>query len=978
MRKKLLLSFCAIVLASLTLLAQNTTVTGKVTDAQTGAPLSGVTISLNAKGLGVTKADGTYSVAVPPSAKKLTLSYVGYDDQQITVGSASQNIKLVPGEKSLNEVVVTGYQALQKRQITGAIATVKGETFKNTPIGSFDQMLQGQASGALIQANSGQPGAAARVVIRGVGSVNGTTEPLYILDGVQISAGNFASINPNDFESISLLKDASTTAQYGSRGANGVVVITSKQGKSGKTKFEYNAQYGQSRFPENKLVVMNTNQKLDYEIARGNPYGFTTTDLDSLRKINTNWQDEITQTGITNSHQLSASGGNDKTSFFVSGAMFNQTGTVQKTGLKRYSGRMNLTHSANQNLKFGLNSFVGWSNYQNTTESNSGIASPLNAIRWGNPYERPFTPTGDYQQFLSGQPNPVQDMNETNRGTKEMKVIASAFIESKLPFILKGLSFRTQWGVDYEDWDQTTLFTRFSVAGQSQLGNNGVYAKTSRKLTRYTGTTSINYVKKIGEHDFSVGAYNEFVNRIFSSFGYNGYGLTGNFQNGAGITNNSLTYIPSVAENKTENALISFFGIGSYSFKNKYFLNTSVRRDGSSRFGANNRFATFFTVGAGWMISDEDFFKNINFVETLKLSTSYGTVGNQEGIGDFASRELFGRGTYNGVVGPGISQLPNQDLTWEEREKFNVGINATFLKGRISLGVDFYNDNTNQLFLNQQLSRTTGFTSLNTNIGRVQNRGWEFTLNTENIKAGDFRWTTNINFTVNRNKVLELTPTTPPIGITGGTSIQRIGYPLNSNFLVKYEGVNPANGNAIYRRPNGALTEFYDDVKDRQIFGTRDAPFYGGFTNKFTYKSVELSVFFSYLFGNLVYNNDRANVENPSYFYDNMWVEVAKEWRKPGDITTIPRANQTFRSSTTRFLEDGSFLRLRNLQLAYNVAPSVAKKLSISSARFFLMGENLWTGSKFLGFDPELSSGFLTGAQYPALRTFTLGLSVGF
>lgn len=978
MRKKLLLSFCAVVFASFTLIAQNITVTGKVTDALTGAPLSGVTISLNAKGLGVTKADGTYSVVVPPSAKKLTISYVGFNDQQITVGSTSQDIKLVPGEKSLNEVVVTGYQALQKRQVTGAIATVKGETFKNTPIGSFDQMLQGQASGALIQANSGQPGAAARVVIRGVGSVNGTTEPLYILDGVQISAGNFASINPNDFESISLLKDASTTAQYGSRGANGVIVITSKQGKSGKTKFEYNAQYGQSRFPENKLEVMNTNQKLDYEIARGNPYGFTSTDLDSLRKINTNWQDEITQTGITNSHQLSASGGNDKTSFFVSGAMFNQTGTVKKTGLKRYSGRMNLTHSANQNLKFGLNSYVGWSNYQNTTEANTGIASPLNAIRWGNPYERPFTPTGAYQIFLSGQPNPVQDMNETNRGTKEMKIIASAFLESKLPFVLDGLSFRTQWGVDYEDWDQTTLFTRFSVAGQGQLGGNGVYAKTSRKLTRYTGTTSLNYAKKIGDHDFSVGAYNEFVNRLFSSFGYNGYGLTGNFQNGAGITNNSLTYIPSVSESKTENALISFFGIGSYSFKNKYFLNTSLRRDGSSRFGANNRFATFFTVGAGWMISDEDFFKNVDFVETLKLSASYGTVGNQEGIGDFASRELFGRATYSGVVGPGITQLPNQDLTWEEREKFNVGINATFLKGRITLGVDFYNDNTNQLFLNQQLSRTTGFTSLNTNIGRVQNRGWEFTLNTENIKAGDFRWTTNINFTVNRNKVLELTPTTPPIGITGGTTIQRIGYPLNSNFLVKYEGVNPANGNAIYRRPDGALTELYDDVKDRQIFGTRDAPFFGGFTNKFTYKSVELSVFFSYVFGNLVYNNDRANVENPSYFYDNMWVEVAKEWRKPGDVTTIPRANQTFRTATTRFIEDGSFLRLRNLQLAYNVAPSAAKKLGIGSARFFLMGENLWTGSKFLGFDPELSNGVLSGAQYPALRTFTLGLSVGF
>lgn len=978
MRKKLLLSFYAILFASLTLLAQNTTVTGKVTDVQTGTPLSGVTISLNGKGLGVTKADGTYSVVVPSTAKKLTLSYVGFDDQQIAVGTTSQNIQLSAGDKSLNEVVVTGYQALQKRQVTGAISTVKAEAFKNTPIGSFDQMLQGQASGALIQANSGQPGAAARVIIRGVGSVNGTTEPLYVLDGIQISAQNFQSINPNDFESISLLKDASTTAQYGSRGANGVIVITSKQGKLGKTKFEYNAQYGQSRFPENKLAVMNTNEKLDYEIARGNPFGWTTTELDSLRKINTNWMDEITQTGITNNHQLSASGGNEKTTFYVSGALFNQTGTVQKTGLKRYSGRMNLSHNASPNVKFGVNSYVGWSNFENTTESNTGIASPLNAIRWANPYERPFTPTGAYQQFVSGQPNAVQDMNETNRGTKELKIIASTFLEAKLPFILKGLSFRTQWGVDYENWDQTTLFTRFSVAGQAQTGNNGLYAKTARTQTRYTGTTSLNYAKKIGDHDFSVGVFNEFVNTIFNRFNYTGFGLTGNFQNGAGITNGSPTYIPTVGENRTENALISFFGIGSYSFKNKYFLNASVRRDGSSRFGANNRFATFYTVGAGWMISDEDFFKNVRFIETLKLSTSYGTVGNQEGIADFGARELFVPRTYAGVAGPGINQLPNPEVTWEERQKFNIGLNATFLKGRITFNVDFYNDITNRLFLNNQLSRTTGFTSLNTNIGKVQNRGFEFTLITENIRTKDFRWTTNLNFTINRNKVLELTPTTPSIGFVSGATVQQIGAPLNSNFLVKYEGVNPANGNAIYRRPNGVLTELYDDVNDRQLFGTRDAPYFGGFTNKFTYKGIELNVFFSYSFGNLVYNNDRRNVEDPSYFGDNMWVEVAKEWRKPGDITSIPRASQIMRTNTTRFIEDGSFLRLRNIQLAYNLPNSVTKSLKITSARFFFMGENLWTGTKFLGFDPELSSGALTGAQYPALRTMTIGLSVGF
>lgn len=973
------MSFCAFLLAAVNIFAQNTTVTGKVTDGQNGAALSGVTFYLNGKAVGVSTADGTFSLTIAASAKRITASYIGYDDVEFAVAKGSITLKMNQGDKSLSEVVVTGYQQLQKRQVTGSIATVSGNTIKNAPIASFDQLLQGQAAGTLIQANSGQPGAAANVIIRGIGSVSGGTQPLYIVDGIQISAQNFSSINPNDFESISVLKDASTTAQYGSRGANGVIVITTKQGKNGKTKFEYNAQYGQSRFPENKLVVMNTNQKLDYEIQRGNPYAWTNAELDSLRKVNTNWQDEITQTGITNNHQLSASGGNEKTTFFISGALFNQSGTVKRTGLKRYSGRINLDHNVNESLKIGTRTYIGWSNFENTTEANTGIASPLNAIRWGNPYERPFNPTtGAYQQFVSGQPNPVQDINETNRGTKELKIIASAYLESKLSFILPGLSFRTQWGVDYENWDQTTLFTRFSVAGQAQTGNQGLFGKNSRTLTRFTGTSSLNYAKVIGEHNFSVGIYNEYVNRTLSNFGFNGFGLTGNLQNGAGVTNGSATYIPNVNENRTENSLISFFGIGSYSFKNKYFLNTSVRRDGSSRFGANNRFATFYTVGAGWVISDENFFNNVKFIDNLKLTTSYGAVGNQEGIGDFNARELFANRTYLGINGPGINNLPNPDLTWEERRKFNVGLNVTFLKSRVTLGVDFYNDVTNRLFLANQLSRTTGFASLNTNIGKVQNRGWEFTLLTENVRTKNFRWTTNINFTINRNKVLELTPTTPANGIVGGLTITRVGLPLNSNYLVEYAGVNPANGNALYRQPNGTITETFNDVADRQVFGVRDAPYFGGFTNKFTYRNIELNVFFTYMFGNKVFNNDRANVENPSYFGDNMWVEVAKEWQKPGDITNIPRPTQVMRTTTTRFLEDGSFLRLRNVQLSYNLPAATAKKIGLSSLRLFVMGENLWTGFKFLGFDPEFTGGQLTGAQYPALRTVTGGLTVGF
>lgn len=978
MRKKIYLSLFALVFFAISSIAQTVTVSGKILDSKSQAVLSATILEKGTKNGVSSGADGTFTIKVNSGAT-LIVSSIGFETQQVKA-SSNVTISLIGNDAALDEVVVTGYQTLQKRAVTGSIATVKAEQIKNAPIGSFDQILQGQAAGTLIQANSGQPGAAANVIIRGIGSISGGTEPLYLLDGVQISAQNFSSINPNDFETISILKDASTTAQYGSRGANGVIVITTKKGKAGQTKFEYNAQYGQSKFPTNKLVLMNTNQKLDYEIANGNPYGWANTELDSLRKINTNWQDEITQTGITNNQQVNASGGNEKTTFFTSLGFFNQSGTIIKTGLRRYNARLNIENKVSNNLKLGINVAGGWSKFENTTEANTGIASPLNAIRWGNPYERPYSPkTGTYQQFVSGQPNALLDINETNRGTNELKITTNAYLEAQLPFVLKGLSFRTSWGIDYENWDQTSLFTKFSTVGQAVLGNQGSYVKQSRLLTRYTGTTSLNYSKSFGKHSLSVGVFNEFINRLFNTFGYTGYGLTGNLQNGAGVTNGSLTYLPSINETKSENAIISYFGIANYSFKNKYFLNGSLRRDGSSKFGANNRFATFYSVGAGWMVSDEAFFQNVRFINSLKLSTSYGTVGNQEGIGDFASRELFVPRGYNGINGPGLSQLPNQDLTWEERAKFNIGINASMFKGKIIVNVDYYNDKTNRLFFPNQLSRTTGVATQTTNIGVVQNQGFEFTLVTENVKSKNFSWNTTINFTVNRNKVLALAPTTLPTGVVGGIGLTKIGSPLFTNYLVKYSGVNPANGNSIYTKPDGTSTEVYSDATDRQEFGTRVAPYFGGVTNKFNYRGIELSALLTYSFGNFVYNNDRANVEDPSYFYDNLSADVSREWRKPGDVTDIPRASQLMRRNTTRFLEDGSFVRLRNVQVAYNLPTVVAKKLKLNSLRFFVMGENLWVSSKFKAWDPELGTGgVLTGAQYPALTTITGGLTIGF
>ena len=972
--RKVLLLFCSMLILVIGVFAQTKTISGKITDPN-GAGLAGVAISANGKPVGVTGSDGGFSVKVPTSTKSITLSSIGYADMDVTLGAGPVNVAMAVGEsKSLQEVVVTGYQTLAKKQVTGPVATVKGDAIKNVPIGSFDQVLQGQVPGILIQANSGQPGAAANVLIRGVGSSSGSTAPLYIVDGVQISAANFSSINPADFETVNILKDASTTAQYGSRGANGVIVITTKKGKSGKTRFDYNGQYGQSRFPVNRLEVMQTGEKLDYEMANGNPFGWSTANLDSLRRINTNWQDAITQIGITNSHQLSASGGNDKTVFFASASIFNQTGTVRKTLLNRYSGRINVEHT-NGNFKMGINTYVGWSDFRNTPEANTGINSPLNAIRWGNPYETPYNPDGSGKPlFFSGQPNPINELNERDFSSKETKIITNINMEYKIPAV-KGLSIRTNWGVDYENWNNTTLVTRFSYTGTLQPGAAGLFTKASRYNARFTGTTSINYTKTFGDHTINGGIFNEYVRTNNTTYGFTGYGLSGNFQNGAGI-NAAIT--PSVNENVTFNSLMSYFAVASYSYKNRYFVNATVRRDGSSRFGANKRWANFATIGASWILSDEAFFKNVKGISNLKLRTSYGSVGNQEGIGNFASRELFGTRLYSNTIGPAITQLPNPDLSWEQRNKFNAGIDLGFVNNRINFNVDFYSEVTTNLLLGNQLSRTTGSTALTTNVGKMRNRGWEFTLITDNIRSRNFTWTTNINFTVNRNEVLELTPTTPlATGIPGTITITKVGYPINSNFLVKYVGVNSANGNSMYRRPDGTVTEVFSD-NDRQIFGVRDAPFFGGFTNTFKYRTVDFSIFFTYMFGNMVYNNDRTNVEDPSYLFDNMGRAVSREWRKPGDLTDIPRATQVMQRRTTRFLEDGSFIRLRNLQLGYTLPQAVAKKVKISSARFYVMGENLWTGFKFLGFDPEMTGGGLTGAQYPALRTMTVGLQIGF
>ncbi len=990
MRKLLLSGILSLFLLNV-LFAQERTVSGTVTSGEDKAALVGVNVVVKGTNTGViTDVEGKYKLSVPANATTLVFSFVGFVSQEIAIGNRTTiDVSLEPDTKTLQEVIVTGYGQQDKKALAGSAAIVKAEVIRAVPLGSFDQMLQGQAPGLLVQANSGQPGAPAAVRIRGIGSINGTNEPLYIVDGVQISAQNFATLNPADFESVNVLKDAAATSIYGSRGSNGVIVITTRRGKAGSAKIEYSGQYGMSFFPPNRLELMNTNEKIDYELRQGGTplEDLTPAQIAQLRTIQTDWQKELFEVGRTHQHQINASGGNDKTVFYVSANLFQQTGTVKFTGLDRYTGRMNLEHNTD-NLRFGLNATAGYSIYKNTTEANSGIASPLNAIRWANPYETPFTPTGAYSQFRSGQPNPVQEMLETSRGTNEFKGVGNIFIEYSLPF-LKEVSLRTTWGVDYENQETRIFFSRRSVVGQSAANRrNGSLNRNFFRNTRWTGTTSVNYTKTFGDHNLNVGLFQEVVRNRFATFGYTGFGLTGNLENEAGITQGSPTnnFIPVVRGNASESALVSYFLSANYGFKDRYFISASVRRDGSSRFGADKRWGNFWSLGGSWVISDESFLANVDkkTLSLLKLKASYGTVGSQAGftsafgsfgIGDFASRELFSAAAvYDGAAGLTLVQLANPDLGWEQKNMFNAGIEFAMFNDRLSGGVEFYNNETTNLFLPVQLSRTTGFTSQNRNAGKMRNRGIEISLNTVNIKAGDFKWSTNLNFTLNRNKITDLAGEEK---IISGNIINKVGHPVNSNFLVEYVGVNPQNGNSLYRNLNGEVTENYSP-DNRQIFGVRDAPYFGGITNTFTFKGFELNFLWNYVLGNKVYNNDRTNVEDPTYFIDNVSRVLLREWQKPGDITDIPRPTQEMQRGTTRFLEKGDFWRLRNIILAYNFPSQLLSKAKISGLRLFVQGQNVFTITDFQGFDPEITGGILTGAQYPALRTVTFGVNLSF
>lgn len=984
--------------ASLT--AQNKTLSGKVTDVKDGSPLPSVTVRIkDGNAIGVTNADGTFKVVVPAKIKALIFSSLDYSEIESPATAGEMIVKMEKGNKVLSEVIVSGYVTRSKRSNTGSASVISADDVRSQPNASFDQLLQGQAPGLNVKTGSGQPGRSADVVIRGKGSINGSTNPLYILDGIEIKGEDFSSMNQNDFETITVLKDAASTAIYGSRGSNGVIVNTSKKGKAGRLKINYDGQVGASKLPENQLRVMSTQEKLDFETKMaGNPWGWTDAQVADFRKINTNWYDYVFRKGNTQSHQLSLSGGNEKTTFYSSLGYYNEEGITIATGIKKYNARLNIAHTEN-NVKLGVNLATGWSDYAGTSEGNQGIGSPLNTVIWALPYETPYTATGAYANSVQFPfwINPVEDLKENKVSNSELKGTGNMYLEWKLPWIKK-LTYKINSGIDYSQFE---TFNIIKNGTQSALQNdalgepfrrNGEVTRGLDRRTKYTVTNSLNYrtfLDKASNHSLSTTAFAEFVSNKGRSFNYTGYGLLLPFDNEAGLVAGTVSngFIPVVGGGYPENsALMSYFGSADYAYKNRYYLSVTGRTDGSSKLSPQNRWTKYGSVGAGWIVSDESFF-NVNAINYLKLKASYGSVGNQNGIGDYPYRQSYGRGTYAGTGTLQINRLGNGNLTWEKRSTANLGVDIELLKNRLRTSVEVYSSLTKGLYFSPFVPSTSGGGgNILSNNGSMQNRGIEITFGVKIIDTKDFKFNIDLNYAYNKNTIKSL-PDGQDFQTYKSYQALQVGKPFNSFFLVPYVGVNPANGNSQYLKADGkTITETYD-ANDLKVLGTSDAPHNGGVTASLYFKGIELSAFGVISAGNYIYNGARTNIENSAYVTSGFSRNALNAWTTAGQITNFPRLTETTQLQTSRFLEKGDFFRLRNVQLAYSIPKVVLDKLKIQGLRVFVQGQNLYTKFTFQGWDPEISTvssvdtnsnADVTGAQYPALKRVTFGLNVTF
>lgn len=957
-------------------LAQTYKVKGNVVSKSDNEPLIGVSILQKGTTNGVvTDIDGNYELQIQGGETTLVFSYIGLQTQELKVNARTGvlNVAMEDDSHLMDDVVVVAYGVRKKGTIAGSVSTVKNDKLENVPAPSFDQALQGQTTGLSVISNSGEPSKAATFQIRGTNSINSGTAPLFILDGVPISSSDFNTISPSDIESISVLKDASSTSIYGARAANGVVVITTKRGLSmDKAKVTFRAQYGFSQLAQNNWNMMNTAERIQYEKEIGIDTG---KDYDVLSRTDVNWLDMVfNDRAPLQNYEVSVNRATDRLNYFVSGGFYDQDGIAQSSTFRRYNMRANAEVKASDWLKVGTNSMVAYEEVEQADDGSYALYTPISACRFMLPYWNPYNEDGSLASENDGTwtgtgSNPIEWMANNPVTNKKYKVLSTVFAEITP---IKNLTIRAQFGADYSH------STAFMQSFPSYIINNemGTAGRNSSDMLNLTETTTVNYRWELNsDHSFNFLLGQEGVDYRSEGFQVITSGQSNDF-----LTNiSSGTRASSWADSTTSYSYLSFFGRGEYNYKDLYYADFSVRADASSRFGTGNRWAGFWSLGFMWNLKSEPFLKDIEWLSSAQIALSTGTSGNSS-IPDYDHLALVsGKANYEDQAGIYPSQSGNEDLSWEKLWSSNVALRLGFID-RINLDIEFYNKKTtNMLMLVPDSYALTGEGEHWDNIGAMLNRGVEFNVSADVIRTKDFVWSVNANASYNKNKLLELYNGVQEYEVSTTATKLVVGHSVSEFYINRYAGVNPANGDALWYTKDGQITNEYNEGDKVMTGKTFDAPWQGGFGTSLAWKGFSLAAQFSWVADRWMFNNDRYFEESNGLYaaYNQSKRLLYDRWKQPGDITDIPRHGVTPQFDD-RFLENASFLRLKNVTLAYAFPQRLLSKTNFfSSARIYLQGQNLLTFTGFTGLDPESSSNVYK-AQYPMSRQFTLGVEVSF
>ncbi|WP_158618120.1 SusC/RagA family TonB-linked outer membrane protein [Chitinophaga lutea] len=954
------------------------TVNGRITDDR-GVPLPGVSVKVKGSPKGTTtNSDGVFSLSNVPDDAHLVISYIGFETREVAIkGQGAINLQLTPATKDIEGVTVVGYSSRNVKYLSSAVATVSREKLRDVTSNNLNSLLQGKASGVVVSAPTGDPVAGANIVIRGQGTLAAGISPLIVVDGN--IGGTF---NPNDVESVTILKDAAATGLYGSRAANGVIIVTTRQGKAGKTRIELNTVVGYNEANNGKFKLMNSQQLYDYQKTFTNR-------PDTVLKTDTDWQDIAFRRAMTQSYTLSASGGSEKTQFYVSGNYYKEEGTLLTNSKTSYNFRTNIIHKLTDKIKMTV--LLNGDYVKNNNHHSSTLYGAYTYLPWDKPYNADGTP-----RFGSGtgwlgreQHNFVHSLQYNQSFNRGMTFNGDLNLDYA---ITKHITLSTYNRASIWNYKSTEYFDQRSKEGTA---DKGLLQHNTRFSNTLLSSNRLRYENNFGDHNLSVLGVVEAEKYYYDDNAISGRGLPA-----------GMTAMSTATEAKTtptggrdEYSFTKWLAQADYNFNNRYFFLASFVRDISSKFGNNNPGGNFYQLGASWILSNEQFLSGHPVITFLKIRGSHGTVGNPP-TANYQSLGLYvydQSASYAGLAGSYPSQKANLDLTWEKIRVNNIGLDISLFK-RIDLNVDVYDKQARSLLMLKPLPLTSGYANIMQNIGSMRNRGVEFTLNTRNL-VGEFKWETSFNLALNRNKVTKLNGN-DKFGSPGTNQPVGLGEDMDKWYMRIWAGVDPATGDPLWEKiitdASGKTYLTYTNSYNAatlQYTGTSSAPkFTGGFLNTFSYKGFTLSAFFNFVKGNQVFNSSRQFFDSDGLYdsYNQMVLaEGWSRWSKPGDIATHPKpllgGNKAANEPSSRFLEDGSYIRLRNVTLGYNIPESLLQRLKIGTARVFLSGDNLWTGTNFSGMDPEVSfvtSGGATkgvsGTKYPISKKFLLGVNIGF